>query len=163
MNRSLALNAAKPRDDRRGRGCVLVAGGDVVIEARASAASCPDGPMQLVDPRSAGSGSDFMVPIFAEALTRRFINPCLSPTRLAPAAPLLRERLPMQLQAGVPLAWSGWGASRTLCCKRSFHATPCESDGQIEDTIFARSRRHRPWTIELLLNLRSRRACQCRV
>jgi tripartite-type tricarboxylate transporter receptor subunit TctC len=56
---------------------VLVAGGDAVIEARASAASCPDGPMQLVDPLSARSGSDFMAPIFAEALTSALHQPML--------------------------------------------------------------------------------------
>jgi tripartite-type tricarboxylate transporter receptor subunit TctC len=77
MNRSLALNSEKPRHDRRGRGCVLVAGGEVVIEVQASAVSCPDGPMQLVDPLSVGSGSDFLAPIFTEALTSALHQPML--------------------------------------------------------------------------------------
>lgn len=77
MNRSLALNAEKSRPDRRGVGCVLVAGDDVVIEVRAAAASCPDGPMQLVDPPSVGSGSNFLAPIFTETLKSALLQPML--------------------------------------------------------------------------------------
>jgi len=75
MNRSLAWNAEKPGHDRRGRGCELVAGGDVVIEVQASGVSCPDGPMQLVDPLAVGSGTDFLAPIFKEALTSALHQP----------------------------------------------------------------------------------------
>ena len=77
MNRSLALNAEKPRHDRRGVGCVLVAGDDVVMEVRAAPVSCPDGPMHPLDPLSVGSGSDLLAPIFTEALTSALLQPML--------------------------------------------------------------------------------------
>ena len=56
---------------------MLVAGGDVVIEVRASAVSCPDDPMQLADPLSVGSGTDFLAPIFTEAPTSALHQPML--------------------------------------------------------------------------------------
>lgn len=77
MYRGLGTTTVKPSDDRRGRRRLLVYAGGLAIASHASAATYPDGPIQLVVPFSAGSGSDFIARVFAEALTSTLHQPVL--------------------------------------------------------------------------------------